>query len=118
MRSGKYVLTATQLVYVVTSEGAAYRSGNAFLYHSTNVGFDELRPEIIDLAGGIRSYRNFRSTRRSHGRVQVTLSDGATLGLVFVPQDVYGDRLVVAADAAQDMLCRTAGAFGAEDLGS
>ncbi len=118
VRSAKYLLTITQLVYVVTSEGPAYRSGKAFLYHSADIGFDELRPGIIDLAGGIQSYRNSRSTPRSHGRVQVTLSDGESLSLVFVPQGVYGDRLVEATDAAQSMFCRIAGASGAEDLGA
>jgi hypothetical protein len=118
VRSAKYLLTLTQLVYVVTSEGPAYRSGKAFLYHSADIGFDELTPGVIDLAGGIRSYRNSPSTTRSHGRVEVTLIDGDSFSLVFVPQGVYGDRLVEATDAAQSMFCRIAGASGAEDLGA
>jgi hypothetical protein len=118
VHSGKYLLTRNQLIYVVTSEGTAYKSGSAFLYHRTDIGSDELKPEIIELAGGIRSFRNSPSRHGSLGRVQVTLGDGASITLVFVPDGVYADRLRVAADATQRILCQTAQALGAEDLGA
>jgi len=114
VRSGEYLLTSRQLVYVIKSEGAAYRSGFAFLYHSTEVGFDELKPETIDLAGGIRRFLNHQATPKEHGSVVVELADGGEARLVFVPDGMFGDRLIAAANFAQNFLCRTASAFGAE----
>jgi hypothetical protein len=116
MRSGKYLLTATQLIYVVTSQGRAYRSGSAFLYHSSDVVFDELKAETIDLASGIRSFCNYQWTPRANGRVVAELAEGTKIRLVFLPYDLRGDRLAVAANSAQNFFCRTAEAFGADGV--
>jgi hypothetical protein len=116
VRSGEYLLTSRQLIYVIKSEGTAYRSGFAFLYHSTDVGFDDLKPETIDLAGGIRRSFNYPATPREHGSVVVELPGGTEVRLVFVPDGVYGDRLVAAANSTQSFFCRAAGALGGDGL--
>jgi hypothetical protein len=116
VRSGEYLLTSGQLVYVIKSEGTAYRSGFAYLYHSTDVGFDELKAESIDLAGGIRSFINYEATPREHGSVVVELAGGMQVRLVFLPDGVHRDRLIAAANSTQNIFCRAASAFGAEGL--
>ena len=116
MRSAKYTLTAAQLIYVVTSQGSAYRSGSALLYHSTDVGFDELKAETIELAGGIRSFFNYQWTPKANGSVVAELADDTKIRLVFIPENVLGDRLVVAANSAQNFFCRAAAAFGADGV--
>jgi hypothetical protein len=116
VRSGEYLLTPSQLIYAIKSEGTAYRSGFAYLYHSTDVGFDELKAETIDLAGGIRSFFNYQATPREHGSVVVELPGGVQVRLVFVPEGVFGDRLIAAANSTQNILCRAASALGADGL--
>jgi hypothetical protein len=117
VRSGEYLLTSRLLIYVIKSEGTAYRSGFAFLYHSKDVGFDELKAETIDLAAGdIRRFVNYQSTSKEHGSVVVELASGTELRLVFVPAGVYADRLVAAANSTQAVFCRTASSFGADGV--
>lgn len=114
VRQGQYRLTSTQLVYVITMEGSAYKSGTGFLHHWITVPFNDLSSKTLSLVD-IRACRVVPLTTTTDGFIHVTLVDGTAIRLTLRPANVNGPRLTGAINETQRLFGQLAIALGADD---